>query len=207
MKKQRCQTQKMVINCLKNILLAVLAIQISSCTQTHLVIRQQPDAWAQRVNATAEKNRGKVYFKNRDVALAQKISVSGDSVNWTDRLSRETASVNLNEVSTITLIKKGRGGGEGFLLGLAGGVLGGVLIGLISGDDPPRNFLGFSAEQKAKMFGASLGVLGGLTGWIIGKNFGSKDKYILINESPDKLRVISVDKAIRSQVPVRGKGQ
>jgi len=202
----RHRTQKRVKSCLKSILLAVLAIQISSCTHTHMVIRQQPDAWAHRVNATAEKNRGKVYFKNGDVALAKYIYVSGDSVNWIERVSREKASANLNEVRTFTLVKKGKGAVEGLLVGLADGFAGGFLIGFASGDDPPGWF-SFSAEEKGLLTGIVLGGLGGLLGLASGATSGSKDKYILSDEPADKPSGTSVDNAIRSPVSVHRKVQ
>ncbi len=198
----KSQSQKTVKNWLTNMLLTFLAMQISSCTHSRLVIRQQPDAWAHQVNATAEKKRGKVYFKTGDVALAQKISVSGDSLSWTERFSREKTSANLNEIKTITLIKKGKGAWEGFLAGLASGFAGGFMVGLLSGDDPPGWF-SFTAEEKGLILGVPLGVLGGLTGLIVGKNSGSKDKYILSDEPADKPRVISIGKTARWPIPVR----
>ena len=53
-------------------------------------------------------------------------------------------------------------------VGLLVGAGSGVLLGLASGDDPPEMFLAFTAEEKALVGGAMLGLTGGVVGLIVG---------------------------------------
>jgi hypothetical protein len=57
-----------------------------------------------------------------------------------------------------------RGAGYGFLVGAGTGVAAGVL----QGDDPPENFISFSAADKALILGAVMGGVGAAVGAIAG---------------------------------------
>lgn len=156
----------------------------------------------------ALKKRGMIHYKKGMVSIVENIHIAGDSASWTDRETQKKVTTNLNELKEITLIKKGKGAGEGFLAGLTGGFVSGFLIGLASGDDQRSETgwnIALSAEENGLLAGILLGGVGGLLGLASGASSGSKDKYILIDEPSDKPRVISSGKTIRSPVSVRRK--
>ena len=96
------------------------------------------------------------------------ITVRGDAlVLLVDGLD---ASVDLGEISHITVVKKSHlleGAGYGLLIG--GGA--GAVLGLAMGDDKPH-FVYFTAGQKALLLGMALGAAGAIAGLIAGAEAG-----------------------------------
>ena len=78
----------------------------------------------------------------------------------------EVAELYIDDIKLISTKRRG-GALHGALLGGAIGVSTGVVIGLISGDDH-SSIISFTAEQKAIIDGVGLGVIGALTGAIVG---------------------------------------
>ncbi len=99
-------------------------------------------------------------------------------------------NVQVSQINTIALQKK-NAGLKGALLGLGAGVITGAIIGFAEGDDPITPYTGtwgdifiglgnafaMTAGEKAFMYGSMVGVLGSLTGFIIGKI--AKKKFII----------------------------
>ena len=97
------------------------------------------------------------------------IAVGADSIHLrrdgrADSLSIPLAQVTAIELSQGQRTQGRRGMGIGFLAGAGFG----VLIGLADGDDPPENFIQFSAAEKAMLGGAVLGAVGGVVGGVAG---------------------------------------
>jgi hypothetical protein len=94
-------------------------------------------------------------------------------------------SISYNNISTITIRRKG-GTGRGMLIGVITGVVTGVIVGLASGDDKrDRNgwcLMCYTAGEKAGAFGAVSGLIGTLVGGII----GSADKTFIIKNNKEK---------------------
>jgi len=90
-------------------------------------------------------------------------------------------SVDIADIKVIRIVKKSKlwkGAGIGLLIG--GGT--GALLGYMSGDDPP-DFISFTAEDKALIFGVGLGSIGLLIGGV-GGAFAGTDKTIQIEGMP-----------------------
>jgi len=83
----------------------------------------------------------------------------------------------LIETATVTRIKRGRGALHGAGIGLLIGAGLGVFTGYNAGDDDPGEFIAFSAEDKAKLAAAGLGVVGAIVGLIAGTAVGSPSHY------------------------------
>ena len=121
------------------------------------------------------------------------IAVKQDSLLLLDAGGKDL-SVNIADIKVIKIVKKSKAG-KGALYGLLIGGAAGALLGFSSGDDPYDNFFSFTAEQKALIGGASLGITGLILGGIAGLTPG-KDKTIHfegmtdleIEEALDKLR-------------------
>ena len=65
-------------------------------------------------------------------------------------------------------VHNGGGTGRSVLIGLAIGATTGALAGFLSGDDPKDQFISLSAGEKAVGVGAFGGLLGAVTGLVIG---------------------------------------
>ena len=98
--------------------------------------------------------------------------------------------IDVYEIRTIGLQKKGAAG-RGALLGLLAGAATGAIIGFAEGDDPVTPYTGtfadvfiaignaftMTAEEKALSYGIMIGTTGALTGYLIGKL--TKKKFII----------------------------
>jgi hypothetical protein len=87
----------------------------------------------------------------------------------------------VEHVSRVTMIRRGQGALEGFVIGLAGGALIGGAIGFASGEDDCANeghcWFTLTARDKAGVLGTLLGLLGGGIGGIAGQARGSRYVY------------------------------
>ncbi len=112
---------------------------------------------------------GSVYLLHAKTKVLQPLNY-----NTADR-NQPTYNIDAFQINTIALKEK-RAGLKGALIGLGAGAVVGAIIGFASGDDPPEQFLAFTAGEKA--FG--LGLLGGSTGALIGGIAGALSKKVFI---------------------------
>lgn len=102
----------------------------------------------------------------------------------------------IKNIETIKL-RKNKKIGKGILIGAITGLAVGGLIGLISGDDPPDDWFGLTAGEKAIFAGVPLAASGAGIGAILGSIKmkipinGSSDKY---QKNIAKLREYSIKK-------------
>jgi hypothetical protein len=99
-------------------------------------------------------------------------------------------AIQASQVKSIALMKR-NAGLKGALIGLGVGVATGAIIGFVSGDDPVTPYTGtvadlfigignafaMTAGEKAAAGALGLGVMGGITGFILGKV--AKKKFII----------------------------
>ena len=79
------------------------------------------------------------------------------------------ATVDRSEIGKMDIsIQQQRKVLKSFGVGLLVGAGSGALIGLASGDDDPQQWFAFTAEEKALVGGAMLGLTGGVVGLIVG---------------------------------------
>lgn len=88
----------------------------------------------------------------------------------------QTTNFSYSSIKTIHVWRRGSVG-RGMLWGSLSGALIGVAAGLIEGDDPVSSWFGFSATEKAAIYGVSLASVGALTGAIVGAV--AKKKFII----------------------------
>ena len=91
--------------------------------------------------------------------------------------------INFRHISEMSL-KRNHGAGRGAWKGAVIGVLTGVIVGFVEGDDPPEDWFGMTASEKALTYsgmGAALGTgIGALIGALAKKRFiigGRKEKF------------------------------
>jgi hypothetical protein len=109
-------------------------------------------------------------------------------------------SIDVKDVNVIKIVKKAqifKGAMSGFLVG---GFLGSAL-GLASGDDPPRLFRSFSAEEKAVISGIALGGAGILVGGICGAISGDDKTITIARQSPRSLKMILKKLRKKARIP------
>ena len=116
-----------------------------------------------------------------NVIKGRNIQITPDSTYWIEPRTGIKQVVPTSQVFEIVIVNRRRGAWEGFRAFLvAGAVLGGILF--LDGDDPPSNFISFSAEAKfvlGNIAGIAYGVVFGLP---IGAVIGSSDVYVLHNK-------------------------
>jgi hypothetical protein len=118
------------------------------------------------------------------VAYGIALSLKASQIEWSDAASgkRSAPADALRSVQYASPDSRSNGALQGAGLGILIGALTGALIGLASGDDQCSGggFFGcmvkFSAGQKAQMGAIGLGVLGGVSGAIIGAIRGHRDE-------------------------------
>jgi len=112
-----------------------------------------------------------------------------------DSLNSSENSVDIREVSSITIINKSHFW-SGLGVGLAIGAGSGALIGLAAGDDRAGWFR-FTAGEKATVLGIAFGVIGGVLGGIGGALEGA-DQTIKISEPRNPKDVTKLLDRLRS---------
>ncbi len=147
-------------------------------------------------NLYAKERRGaKLIITKKDGPLieGELIAVKQNSLLLLDTDGKDL-SVDIADIKVIRVMKKSNVG-KGALYGLLISGAAGALLGFASGDDESGFLLNFTAEEKALIAGASLGITGLILGVTIGATSG-KDKTIQlegmsdseIQEALDKLR-------------------
>ena len=108
--------------------------------------------------------------------------------------SNPVTLINYNDIGLIKIKRKGSVG-RGALIGAVAGIVVGALAGLASGDDDPEInspvdifYPPMTAGQKALAAGAMCGLLGGVTGAIIG---AVAKKTFTINRNPSALKELN----------------
>jgi hypothetical protein len=125
-------------------------------------------------NLLAGERRGAILVvqkKDGTQVKGELIAVKQNSILLLGSSSGTDISIDVPDITTITIIKKSRalsGLGLGLLIG--GGA--GAGIGFASGNDRP-GFFSFTAGEKAALFGGALAVTGGVIGLIAGASAGT----------------------------------
>lgn len=123
-----------------------------------------------------------ITFRDARSVDADSAQLLGDSiVVWPSTKAASLASP-LRSVSEISTTDVGNGVIPGILTGVAGGMALGLIVGL-SGGAEDLWVAGTTAEEKTWTLAAGLGVLGGLTGGLIGAATGGHTDYILQKDS------------------------
>ena len=108
--------------------------------------------------------------------------------------SNPVTLINYNDIGLVKIRRKGSVG-RGALIGAVAGVVVGALAGLASGSDEPENpiidiiYPPMTAGQKALTAGAVCGLLGAVTGAIIG---AVAKKTFYINRNPSALKELNI---------------
>lgn len=113
------------------------------------------------------------------------LTVKSDVIILMDSLNQTGITQKINEITKITIVKKGsffKGMGLGLVIG--GGS--GALLGLASGDDKPGWF-SMTAGQKAAVGGLGLGIISALTGGIIEAIKGIDETVVLEGRTPGEM--------------------
>jgi hypothetical protein len=136
----------------KSFLVALILIFIVGCTHTHRNIAPE------FLNEVFRGRQVHINTLSGPVCEAEKVVISADSVNWSDRqgLCQSIA------ISNVIDFKK-RSIGRGALDGLFFGVLGGSVAGWIKGkgEGDTRGYVSFTAEEKARWVGFVGAISGG----------------------------------------------
>jgi hypothetical protein len=93
---------------------------------------------------------------------------SPDSLVVVDSHGNATRILRANVTALDTSAGRFRHPWQGLGIGLLAGGATGMVIGFADGDDPQQAFLAMTASEKAVLGGAVVGVLGGLTGLVVG---------------------------------------
>lgn len=113
-----------------------------------------------------------LYAGEKEIIIS---TVSGEEEENLDTDETNVKTIPNDSIKNITVLGKSNilaGMGLGTLIGV--GV--GALFGFGSGDDPPHEFISFSAGEKALMLGTFLGAVGLVIGLISGVITSSRDK-------------------------------
>lgn len=145
-----------------------------------LLLSQAAQAAAQNpVVAPYSKVRTTIGGVKREFTL---VELRADSVVLLDRVQRQSRLA-LSDLDSLHVSTGGRSAFERFFRGAGtGGLLFGavgILAGLIDGDDPPSEFLSFSAEEKAVAGFVFLGGLGAVIGGLIGLG-GDSQRWVAV---------------------------
>jgi hypothetical protein len=86
--------------------------------------------------------------------------------------------VDLSELRGYEVKRRLPGALEGLMWGFVAGAAAGAIAGAAQGDDPPGQFIQFTAGEKAAVGGVILGATGGALGALIGGLLGHTDRYL-----------------------------
>ena len=142
-----------------------------------------------------KKTKGWFYKMNDENIYLLPVAKNKKYFRTSDFMSPDINSgsipIQVSQINSIALHKK-NAGLKGALIGLGAGVITGAIIGFVEGDDPITPYTGdawndlfislgnafaMTAGEKAVMYGATAGLTGSLTGFIIGKF--AKKKFII----------------------------
>lgn len=200
----------------------VVVLALCGCTSTRSVVLDNPSTLSD-INRRAQKEKAGIRLLNPDIPQNQYIRVNGlhiaaDSSSWWYDRTGRFESVATSEIESIVFVDRGTGALEGFVLGLldgaAIGAASGALIGYAGGDtcDQSDWQLWCSASDKAGLYAAALGMLGGglgaLGGLMQGASSGHRDVYRF--ERPKSTPPVTTGtvlkglKALRAAVPKSG---
>lgn len=140
-----------------------------------------------------------VQKKDGKTIKAELLAVKNDEIILMDSFNMSGITLKSDEIQKITITKKSsifKGMGFGLLIG--GGS--GALLGLASGDDDPGWF-SMTAGEKAAMGGLGFGILGALTGGVVGAIKGIDDAVVLEGGTPEETKLILKKLNSRSRFP------
>lgn len=133
------------------------------------------------LNRRAGQHAVRVTLADGAVLFGRALQMTPDSTSWLAEGSHEVRSVATADVAAVEIRTRGGGALEGLAAGALAGGLAGAALGLIAGDDPPCDdgwcLFRTTAEEKALLFGITLGTISGLGGLVLGAIRGSIDRY------------------------------
>lgn len=140
-----------------------------------------------------------VLKKDGKTIRAELLAVKNDEIILMDSLNMSGITLKSDEIRKITIVKKSgffKGIGYGLVIGGASG----ALLGFASGDDDPGWF-SFTADEKAAMGAMGFGILGAVTGGVIGLIKGMDDSVVLEGKTPEERKLILKKLNSRSRFP------
>ncbi len=127
------------------------------------------------------------------------IAVKENSLLLKESDSGSDLSVDIKDIRTIT-IGKDTNFQSSVLFGLIMGAGFGAVSGIASGDDDP-GLMSFTAEDKALMYGAALGLIGVVMGGIFGVMSGADKTIRMEGKSEAEIKKILEDLRKKARVP------
>lgn len=149
-----------------------------------------------------EKKRGAellIQTQDDQIIKAELLAVKGSRLILMDTGSLSGITVDIKKLKSVRIVKKSKllqGLGSGLLIGGASG----ALLGFLSGDDN-EGWFRFKAGEKAVMGGLGLGVIGLLTGGIVGAFKGIDESVVLEGRTPEEMKLILKKLNSRSRFP------
>lgn len=157
----------------------IMSIGLTSCTSVHYIMREESSY--QMLSKKIEKKSASIVLMNEQTTSGKDIRVTLDSTSWIDSTLKMEQNVPTNEVKEIIVESSRKGALQGLGLGTVGGIVLGLLLAtrehVESEEEPGLAALGNLAASVIYAIGG--GLVGGLTGFIIGSNKGSKDTYVI----------------------------
>lgn len=167
------------------LLLTISTLLLASCVHTRRV--SSMDAVIDEINQKRKGDAAVVSLKAAPSTrlVAERLELASDSLAWIDkRMARH--AVELEGLSHVDFVYRGRGALEGLGLGTLSGIALGLLIGLREKDDPPDVFLRLRREDKMALDAIVMGVVGAGLGTLVGAVMGSKDRFDFSTEDSNK---------------------
>lgn len=170
------------------LLFAVISILLLDCTSIHNV-SDEPDAFVEKFNKAAKNKDGTILLVNGQTITGFDISMSGDSTYWGDKLKKtkinpwkkaQRHSMPTSEIKEIVITSHGNGALQGMGIGLLTASSIAYLIGCLSYEENSE----FSRGDIGAIFAVYIGApIGSILGFIIGHGTGSKDIFVLSQDS------------------------
>ncbi|MFL5303944.1 MAG: hypothetical protein ACJ8F1_01975 [Polyangia bacterium] len=90
----------------------------------------------------------------------------------------DLSRVDLSRLRGIEVKRRARGAFDGLVWGFVTGAVAGAITGAAQGDDPPGQFIRFTAAEKTVGGGLLFGAAGALVGAVVGAVIGHTDRYL-----------------------------
>lgn len=151
------------------------------------------------ISAKTEKPGAILVLQKKDgqTIKGELLSVNNGMLNLLIYENASKVDVHINELRSLRIEKKGAFF-KGLLIGSLTGAATGALVGLINGNDKP-GFLSWTAGEKALLFGFCLGVVGGISGGIVGAFKGTDESIQIEGLRPGKLALVEAKLASRAR--------
>lgn len=178
------------------ILITLAALNLGGCATTiEVPTTHSPDDFLSEIRESPSL----VHRWGRETLEADSVVTAGDSITvWLDG---NASQVPLSSVAGFSTRSTGAGIVQGLGIGILAGAAFGALVGFADGDDPSGQFLSFTAGEKALLLGTGFGIMGAVTGAIVGGIIGQRTDYklprdFMLPPDPSEPRVIIIVPAL-----------